>query len=53
MYAVIENDLADEQIYLVHNVLDRLKEAGAVLLDWRDVDIACYEKMFAACNMLA
>ncbi|WP_426530438.1 hypothetical protein [Bradyrhizobium sp. McL0615] len=47
-YAVIEGNLTDKQVDLVHEALDRLKGAGVVTVDQRDVDLARYEKALAA-----
>jgi hypothetical protein len=47
-YAVIEGNLTDEQADLVHDALDRLKEAGVPIVDQRDIDLARYGKAQAA-----
>lgn len=43
-YAIIESDLTDEQVELVNEALDRLKDAGVAVVDQRDIDQARYEK---------
>jgi hypothetical protein len=46
-YAVICADLTDEQRALVDETLDRLKEAGVSVFDYRDVEQRRYEKALA------
>lgn len=41
-YAVIGKAMTDEQRALVHEALDRLKEAGVLVTDQRDVDLRRY-----------
>jgi hypothetical protein len=41
-YAAIAADLNDEQVKLVHDALDHLKEAGIGVTDQRDVDLMRY-----------
>jgi hypothetical protein len=47
-YAVIDAGLTDERAKLVNEALDQLRDAGVVVIDQRDVDIARYEKALAA-----
>jgi hypothetical protein len=47
-YAVIASDLNDEQVKLVHDALDRLKEAGIGVTDQRDIDLKRYQKALGA-----
>jgi hypothetical protein len=47
-YAVIHASLTDEQVDLVHDALDRLKDVGVPVIDQRDIDLARYEKALAA-----
>ena len=47
-YAVIGSDLNDDQVKLVNDALDRLKQAGVTVLDQRDVDHKRYQKALAA-----
>jgi hypothetical protein len=42
-YATIGADLRDDQLKLVNEALDRLKEAGVSVFDQRDVDLQRYE----------
>ncbi|XIA65701.1 hypothetical protein ACFIOY_05465 [Bradyrhizobium sp. TZ2] len=46
-YAVIDADLTDEQIELVNETLDRLRQAGVPVLDQRDIELKRYEKALA------
>jgi hypothetical protein len=43
-YAVIDSDLSVNQVELVNEALDRLKEAGNTVFDKRDVDRRRYDK---------
>jgi hypothetical protein len=43
-YAVIASNLSDDQVELVHEALDRLRQAGVTVLDQRDVDLKRYQK---------
>ncbi len=47
-YAVIDADLTESQIVLVHDAMDRLKEAGVNSLDQRDINQSRYDKALAA-----
>jgi hypothetical protein len=43
-YAVITADLTDDQRTLVHEAVDKLREAGVSVFDGRDVELRRYEK---------
>jgi hypothetical protein len=43
-YAVIAAGLTDDQRALVHEAMDKLREAGVSVFDGRDVDLRRYEK---------
>jgi hypothetical protein len=47
-YAVIGSDLTEQQVALVSEALDRLKDAGVPMVDQRDVDSKRYEKALCA-----
>jgi hypothetical protein len=47
-YAVIGSDLNDDQVKLVNDALDRLKQAGVTVMDQRDVDHKRHQKALAA-----
>lgn len=47
-YAVIGADLTENQALLVHDAMDRLKEAGVKILDQRDIDQIRYDKALVA-----
>jgi len=47
-YAIIKSGLTENQAALVHDALDRLKQAGIQVFDQRDVDLMRYEKALAA-----
>jgi hypothetical protein len=44
---VIGSDQSDDQIKLVNEALDRLRQAGVPVLDQRDVDLKGYHKVLA------
>lgn len=47
-YAMIGSDLNGDQVKLVNDALDRLKQAGVTVLDQRDVDHKRYQNALAA-----
>ena len=46
-YAVIDADLTESQVALIHDAMDRLKNAGVKILDQRDIDQMRYDKALA------
>jgi hypothetical protein len=46
-YAVVRSGLTDEQIDLVNEALDRLKQAGVPVTDQRDIDRKRYDRALA------
>jgi hypothetical protein len=47
-YAVIDADLHESHVALVHDAIDRLREAGVKIRDQRDVDLQRYERALTA-----
>jgi hypothetical protein len=47
-YAVIASNLNDEQVKLVHDALDLLKQAGIGVTDQRDIDLKRYQNLLGA-----
>jgi hypothetical protein len=46
-YAVIDSDLTESQVALVHDAIDRLRQAGVRVRDQRDIDQNRYQKALA------